>query len=280
MKFICMFAALAFSLRAQTFEAASVKPVPLPYSGDMSLSGGPGTPDPGQITWHFIDLFRLIVRAYDVGDDQVLGPSWMAGTDFSIVAKIPGNTSAVDFQTMLRNLLAERFHLKVHHENKEGPGYDLVVTEKGPKMKRAPDNEGRADVRVSVGGGNSQVHSDNYMTMAELADWLGRGGMINLSQRDYGAAVGAIPVRPRVVDRTGLSGKFDFTLDFAGGYSFDLRAQPKLVGSVGSTATDPAGGTTIFSTLERQLGLRLAKTKDVPLDVIVVDHVDKVPTEN
>ena len=98
----------------------------------------------------------------------------------------------------------------------------------------------------------------------------------------------ALP-RARVTDKTGLRGKYDFTLEYACEGCRGLGAMaanlPLLAGRVQADpppASDPAGNglPTIFAALEKQLGLRLAKTHDIPLDVIVVDRVEKVPTEN
>lgn len=302
------------------FDAASVKVAPpATMGGDYRERGGPGTADPGQITYPLTTLFDLITKAYGVGDDQISAPAWVGTAHYSVVAKIPPNTSRDEFRLMLQNLLADRFHLTYHHDTKEVAGYDLVVASGGPKMKLAPpdnddaasppsdrdtttkgkdrslaqqaadsmktDNKGfpplepGSQFSLSVGGG--KVRSTNRMTMAELADWLGNRGMINLSEGNIGITLGALPTRPRVVDKTRLSGTFDFTMEFAGAYSFQIQNLPKFAGRGGSdSASDPTGLPTIFVALEKQLGLKLVKTKNVPLDVLVIDNAYKVPTQN
>jgi len=287
------------------FEAASVKPAAPAVPGvDYRDRGGPGTEDPGQITWPLTTMLDLIMRAYGVDLDQVAGPAWIGVAHYSVVAKLPPNTGKDEFRLMLQGLLAERFHLAFHRETREVAGYDLVVAGSAPKMKpAAPDNavappsppSGRGmetDDRgfpplrpgdpfaLAVGGGNAMVRSRNRMTMAQLADWLGSGGMINLANHDTGTTLGALPLRPRVIDRTGLSGTFDFTLEFAGGYSFQLQNLPLLAGRGAKDAAGDPAGPTIFVALEKQLGLKLVKARNVPLEVIVIDQVDRVPTEN
>jgi uncharacterized protein (TIGR03435 family) len=167
------------------FEAASVKVAPPATPGvDYRMRGGPGTEDPGQISYPLTTLYQLMLLAYNVSDDQISGPSWIGVTHYSVVAKIPPNTSKDQFRLMLQNLLAERFHLTLHHETKEGAGYELVLAPKGPKMKPSPP-EGD-DVAATNGFpyrapgqhfalsiGRGLVRTTNRMTMAELADWLG-----------------------------------------------------------------------------------------------------------
>ena len=90
------------------------------------MRGGPGTDDLGQITYPRVPLLTLLTKAYGVGADQVSGPSWLTTEMYSVVAKIPPNTTKDDFNLMLQNLLAERFHLTLRHESKDFPGYELV----------------------------------------------------------------------------------------------------------------------------------------------------------
>src|ERR1019366_1602300 len=109
------------------FEVASVKPagpLPIPSGGSSSGSfsgssfrvrGGPGTDDPGQFTAPSVSLLTLLEMAYGVRFDQVSGPDWLISERYSIVAKLPPKTTKDQFNLMLQNLLAERFHLTLHH---------------------------------------------------------------------------------------------------------------------------------------------------------------------
>ena len=111
---------------------------------------------------------------------------------------------------------------------------------------------------------DSMVHSSHRETMEQFAADLG-----SLISESDGYSRG--PIAPRVVDKTGLAGTFEFRLEFA--------ASPELLQRV-PVEMEPAGGRTIFAAMEKQLGLKLNKVPNVPVDFIVIDHADKVPTEN
>ena len=105
-----------------TFEAASVKPAGPFVPGEMGgMRGGPGTGDPGRITIPRATLSDLLARAYDVWLDQISGPAWLndrSAYAYRIDATLPPNTTTEQFRLMLQNPLAERFHLRLHHETK------------------------------------------------------------------------------------------------------------------------------------------------------------------
>src|ERR1035438_5651264 len=98
---------------------------------------GPGTEDPGRITAARATLANLLTRAYDVRYDQISGPLWLndGSYAYAIDATIPPNTTKDQFRLMLQNLLAERFHLKLHHQAQARSGYELTVAPGGPKLK-------------------------------------------------------------------------------------------------------------------------------------------------
>src|SRR5271157_134132 len=122
-----------------TFEVASVKPA-APLTGNMirvMMRGGPGTPDPGQITYNNVTLKDVLTNAYGVKRFQISGPGWLDSERFDIVAKLPRGATKAEFMVMLQNLLAERFKLTLHREKKDLPMYALVVAKNGPKMKES-----------------------------------------------------------------------------------------------------------------------------------------------
>ena len=261
------------------FEVASVRPAPPVVAGtDCSMRGGPGTSDPGRITYPCTWLGTLLTKAYGVRHDQISGlPGWSETQAYSIVAKIPPNTTKDQFNLMLQNLLAERFHLTLHHETREFQVYTLLVAKGGPKMKPSlPDPQAEtsppkgfpvlgpgARVATATGYGPlyGSVRSTHRQTMAEFAEGL--GAMVNMSNGD--GIVRGGPPPAHVIDKTGLTGEFDFTLEFAG--------------AVFPGGADESLAPTLFVALEKQLGLKLEKGK-AGLDVLVIDHVDKGPTEN
>src|SRR5690349_9630749 len=103
----------AFAQSGPTFEAASVKPAEAQPGGTMRvmMSGGPGTPNPGQLTYTNVTLKNVIQNAYNVKGYQINGPKWLDSERFDIVAKVPHGASKEDFRVMLQNLLAERFKM-------------------------------------------------------------------------------------------------------------------------------------------------------------------------
>jgi len=122
-----------------TFEVASVRPsAPVPPSGGVYFGparGGPGTPDPGQITWSYATLKVMLLTAYDVKNYQISGPAWLDTERYDAIAKVPADGTKEQVRVMWQNLLAERFGLIVHHESREFQVEELVVAKGGPKLK-------------------------------------------------------------------------------------------------------------------------------------------------
>ena len=219
------------------FEVASVKPA-APITGNrimVGMRGGPGTPDPGQITYNNVTVKNVLTNAYGVKGFQISGPGWLDSERYDIVAKLPRGATKAEFMVMLQNLLAERFKLTLHREKKDLPMYALVVGKNGPKMKESVDEAapkegdapkgggpadgpgrvpwagsrwartasrccrragGRGATAMMLMNGNARMTA-NGQSMARLAEML--SGQLDLP----------------VVDMTGLTGKYDFTLYFA-----------------------------------------------------------------
>ena len=128
------------------FEVASVKPA-APQTGGrvfVGRQGGPGTPDPGRVTYTNVALKNLITMAYDVKPYQVTGPDWLETERFDIQAKLPQGATKEQANMMMQNLLAERFKLSFHKVTKEFPLYELVVGKNGPKLKASVEDPGAA----------------------------------------------------------------------------------------------------------------------------------------
>ncbi len=290
------------------FDAASVKVVAPPVPS--SAVGGPGTSTPGRYLMRATRI-QLLARAYDVPEDRISGgpgltrDSMLSGV-YEINATMAPDTTKEQFQSMLRNLLAERFHLRVHHETRNFPAYVLVVAKGGPKLKEVKPDPNPAPIPP----GPSVMGKDGFPVLPPgphtAQSWSGENWRFKYQERSMAELVATLPLmivrgqgvsvlsdsgtrRPRVTDKTGLTGKYDFTLEFSCPACFAAVAvpvsavgapQPPGDASAAEAASEPAGGPTVFVALEKQLGLRLEKAKDIPLDVIVVDHIDKVPTEN
>jgi uncharacterized protein (TIGR03435 family) len=132
-------ALLTVGVFCQSFEVASVK-VSRSTGGRITMSGGPGTSDPGRISYTNITLRRVLLASYDVKSYQLIGPDWLDIARFDIAAKIPEGATKEELQAMLRELLASRFKMTTHRESKELSVYTLLVAKNGPKIKpQAPD---------------------------------------------------------------------------------------------------------------------------------------------
>jgi uncharacterized protein (TIGR03435 family) len=277
--FTAVFAsAVAFgqSPESLTFEVASVKPAPVPTTGGVFFGparGGPGTPDPGQITWSFVRLQDLLTTAYDVKPYQVSGPGWLATERYNVVAKVPMGATKEQVRVMWQNLIRERFTLVLHHESKEFQVEDLVIGKDGSKLKQSAEDP---DAALLVGPPKRDKNGALDRPGAIATIFPGPDSHISTVAKSQplshltnmlGNALG----HP-VIDKTGLTGKFDYTIDF----KFVFPAQPEAEAAA-PVASDP--GPDIASAVQQQLGLKLVPGR-AKLDVLVIDSAARVPTEN
>jgi uncharacterized protein (TIGR03435 family) len=260
---------------AQSFEVASIKPAAPMQSGRIMIGmrGGPGTEDPGQMTFTNSSIGDLIQSAYDVKSYQVTGPGWLQTERFDVVARVPAGTTKADSRIMLQHLLADRFRLVLHRSTKEASVYALVVAKGGPKLKEstteAVTEPGRVSggMRMMIAPGARMRMDAQGTTIPKLVDALG------------------MQVDRPIVDMTGLTGTYDVTLEFAPDPAI-LQAKMASMGvpppppdGVGPTLADNGPLATIFTALPEQLGLRLEARKG-PVELLVIDSVEKTPTDN
>ena len=272
-------AAFAQPAGEPAFEAASVKLAT--GSGRPSMKGGPGTTDEGRIAYANVTLADALARADDVRTYQVSGPGWLSFERYQIDARIPPGTTKQQFQRMLQNLLAQRFHLALHREIREFAGYELVVGKGGSKLKPS----------VATGDGTQEMPDSPPKIDANGFPILTAPGLV-LMEGVRGKAVvtyltgRAQPIsaladrisrefRLPVVDKTGLSGAFDFTLEFA---PQPPGALPSAVLEEGPGAFDDSAPN-LITAVQQQLGLKLLPRK-IALEVLVIDRADRVPVEN
>src|SRR4051812_689501 len=116
--YLCTFVGATAFGQSPIFEAASVRPAQTDARARSSMRGGPGTSDPGQITYTNVMLMSVLLRAYDVKTYQVTGPDWLSSRRYDITAKIPPGATKEQFNRMLQGLLVDRFHLALHHETR------------------------------------------------------------------------------------------------------------------------------------------------------------------
>jgi uncharacterized protein (TIGR03435 family) len=249
--FVAVASACRGPVRAQpvtkslSFEAASVRP-----SKSIQSYGVRFTPD--GISAKGVPLKFIIRSAYSQFRDPLWSgePPWLASESYDIEAKF----NPADFKDltddqrhiMLQNLLAERFKLVVHRETREIPEYALVVTKGGAKLRVADAEKYMRD-------------DSNHLYC--------RAGLTNFRQctmAEFAADASIVGIDRIVVDKTGLTGRYDFELIYS-------RQTTQA-----STAPDAAPD--IFTALQEQLGLKLEPIKG-PLETIVVDRVER-PSEN
>jgi uncharacterized protein (TIGR03435 family) len=227
-----------------------------------------------------VGLRGLLTLAYGVQRYQVIGPDWLDSERYDVNATIRPGATKEEANAMVRKLLAERFRVSLLHETRDMPVYELTVGKSGPKGLRAsvedasplavtpkplqsdknglpPLAPGRPSILMTMQG--MVVHlTASTQTFAAFAGFLTNSGQLQIP----------------VVDKTGLLGSYDFVLDFVP----DLVAQQGQVPGAAGVPSQ-ADGPSIYVALQEQLGLRLEQKKG-PVDVLVVDHADKVPVEN
>jgi uncharacterized protein (TIGR03435 family) len=271
------------------FEVVSIKPSPAidPNQGfSMGCSGGPETKDPVMFRCQNMDLRNLITRAYSIPTFRLTAPSWLSEQRFEISAKIPPGTSKYQFPLMLQSLLLDRFQLAVHHESKELAKFDLVLAKNGPKFKESADAPPpKAGDSPRDASGPPSNDKDGYPILAPgrpgMAMMNGRARMVypQWTMEKFAEVVGLQLHKP-VTDATGLKGKYDLSLYWA---VASVRAAPPQPSGPGAIPLAPApendSGPTFEQALQDQLGLRLEPKKG-PVDFLIVDHIEKLPSEN
>ena len=299
----------AGSLLGQTpaFEVASIKPSE-PITPAMVASGKLHAGmkiDGKRVDIGNFGMMQLICKAYDVKTYQVSGPSWLqgaglAGQRFDIVANLPEGATKEQIPQMLQALLAERFKLAIHRDSKDQAIYAMVVG-KGPlkiKESGAPPAAPGGEAPNPAVTGSSSVSVSQTKTGAVVSDGTGKTQKMipspdgkSMRFEISGAtlaelAEGLTPMADHpIVDMTGLTGKYDVTLEIS---MQDLMNAARAAGAAvpaapaadpskpAEAASDPGGS--LFTAIQ-SLGLKLEPRKS-PMTFIVVDHVEKMPTEN
>jgi uncharacterized protein (TIGR03435 family) len=259
----------------QPFEVATIKPSAPDEKSFGRITGG-------QIQANALPLMFLVNFAWDLNPNNkeslVNAPKWLETAKFDINAKAGANVRVdkfagqtlinfEDLRSMLRAMLTERFQMKTHMEERPVTAYTLVAA--GPKLKPTADPTERTKCKEGPGpdGKDPRIASPilnrlltcQNMTMAQIGDELQR------------VANGYI-YNP-VIDSTGLKGSYDFTL------SFSSADKVQLTAGADASSADPSGALSIFDAVNRQLGLKLEKTKR-PYPVLVIDSMSETPTEN
>ncbi len=249
--FLCVLtAAVAGAALGQEFEVVSVKP-------NKSASNSSSThSDQGRLSASNVSLRSLIVMAYGVKDYQVEAPDWLRWERYDLAAKFPEalprnrEKYGAALQAMLQKMLLERFKVAIHRDTRTFAVYGLVVGKSGIRFKEVPDGDSHNQ------NSDNNHYTGTCVSMVSFAEWLAR-------RMDM-----------PVLDMTGLKGFYDMKLDWVP----EPRPSADGKGDL-PAAADPPQGPTLTIALQEQLGLKL-ETRKAPLEVLVVDHAERVPTDN
>lgn len=297
-----VFATTVAFAQTATFEVASIKKVE-PLSVNSVMSGGMNlgmTIDNAMVNVKSMSLAELMRVAYKVKPYQITGPEWLSAERFTITAKMPAGSTRDQVPEMIQGLLAERFKLAFHRTTTEQSVYALTVMKSGLKLpESAPDDpapggpssgpaaplaatptDGSAQVRVNVSSDSSGTISsaspNGTMKMLPREN----GMRIQLSKMN---AVGMVDMLGRfverpVVDMTDLKGRYDLTLDVGMEDMLALARAAGMAVPIQAPANSAPGSSAVFTAIQ-QYGLKLEPRK-APIEMLVIDRVEKTPTDN
>jgi uncharacterized protein (TIGR03435 family) len=259
------------------FEVASIRPSSRPPAGPVGVRIGPT-----EARFTYVSLRAYVAAAYGVRDHEIAGPGWLATAIFDIVAKMPEGATVDQVPAMPRTLLEQRFHIRTHREPRELPVYGLEVSPRGPRLVRLPDEATPPGPFTSESGpvGGRKVTT------------LGDGSRFAIGANRFEATrvtmVGLADLLAPLVDRpivnmTGLEGRYTVALELA---ADDFQAlMSRSVAAAGFPASadalrlaETAAAVAVPDALER-VGL-LLRARRAPVDMLVVDSIDRTPTEN
>jgi uncharacterized protein (TIGR03435 family) len=239
-----LMAANVWAADGPVFEAASI------HTADPGEAGPGDIPrnmdsSPGHFIMRNVPLRYCLEWAWDLKDYEISGPDWIKSENrYDIVANAPGPATDDQMRLMLRNLLTERFQMKIHRETRNLDVYVL-----GPGKGDLKVKEASADEQTSLGVG--QAKGSVKFTNQPISRFT-----FMLTRR----------LDKPTLDETGLKGMYDFTIDLSG------------LGYNGNPPQDTSAPS-VFTTVQQNLGLRLEAAKR-PVDILVIDHAEKVPTAN
>ncbi len=252
-KLVCMATLAAGSALAQTrpaFEVASIKPATGGSGGGpAAFRGGAIQATPGNLVMRGVRFSAAVRWAYSLQDYQVSGPAWINEDRYDIVAKADGPAPENELRLMAQTLLIERFKLAFHRQTKEMQALAFTVAKGGHKLKESA-TEGPPSMKPN---GRMGVSAERA-TVAEMATMLSQ------------------PLRMPILDQTELTGKYDFTIDMTPYITDEMMKR-------GAASGPPDILGIAMAAAHEQLGLKLEARK-LPVEMLIIDHAEKTPTEN
>jgi uncharacterized protein (TIGR03435 family) len=227
------------------FDEASIRPSQTPQGRGLPSLREDIKTEPARLTMSNVTLNTAARWAYKLGVYEISGPDWISNDRYDILATAAAPVSEDQIRTMLQSLLAERFKLTVHRQQKDVSGYALAMGKKTPKITEVTEGGGGEGSMT----GAALVFEGHKMPLSRLTDIL--------------ASALKLPVR----NMTGLEGNYDFKLDMR---SYLLNRQP------GDPPLDLAG--IAITAIDEQLGLRLEARK-IGVNMLMVDRAEK-PGDN
>jgi uncharacterized protein (TIGR03435 family) len=282
MKLLLVFLVAALAGASPEFEVATVRPTKLTGEPVLNLSVTLG---PSQVRIAAIPLRDIIALAYRIQPNQVIGPEWIQSTPFDISAKLPAGTQVEQIPDMLQALLAERFALVAHGDNRQADVYALVVG-KPPLRLHAHEGESRvtatADAQTWALAGNTSGLSNDRGNGSSYSFAIGRFEGRKLTVQGLAIELSRYSPRP-IVDVTNLSGEFDMSFEVSSeryrqmlmraAYNSGMSIPAQMLLQMDAVAVDY-----LLEAVE-QMGLRL-ESRRMPVDVMVIDAIRRTPTEN
>jgi len=251
--------AVAFAQQRPEFEVASIRPSNPAESFINARTPSLQADASRNLVFKQTSIANMIMLAYGVGAPQIIGPDWLSVKElsradhFDVSARIPEGSTPGQVPPMLQSLLADRFHLTFHQETRVLGAYALVVGKNGLKLKATS-----GDSPTGKGVCNRSFAQRPGATLA--AECKGIAGA-DIAQQIQTLAPGYFREGP-IVDMTNLTGFYDFSLEW-------ITVQQSAAG---------VDGPSMFAAVE-QLGLKIESRKQ-SMQVLVIDRVDRMPTEN
>jgi uncharacterized protein (TIGR03435 family) len=277
------------------FDVATIKPTAPDFTGQrFQLLPG------GKVNLQGVTLKLILQQIWNLPEEMIVGaPKWMGEDRYDITAKPPAsalsdtstqgqNGPDIDFEAvlaMVRNLITDRFKMVSHTEDRPISAYTLTAVK--PKMKKA-DPASRTRFKEGPAAADAKNDPRNKMPILGRLVTAQNVTMAYLAEQLQFIASGY--VHTSVLDSTGLTGGYDFTLSFSpacalqpggcggGGRGGDGAASGSPAAD-SQGASDPTGAVSLMDAMEKQLGLKLEK-QTRPVSVLVIDHIERKPTEN
>jgi uncharacterized protein (TIGR03435 family) len=223
-------------------------------------------------------LATLVMKAYDLRTFQFEAPDWLRTQQFLVMAKVPPETTSEQFRGMLQRMVEQRFHLTHHREQREMQGYELVVGKGGPKLSASSPSQPAPDPTAKRD--DTKVGKDGFPDRPGVFN-TPAGHKIRMNDQSMGqlAVMLTHPASRPVVDATKLRGTYDITLYWSSDTVTTETPPTPDLRNAGGDSDALRLGPSLTSALQSQLGLKL-EPKKLLIDVFVIDHIEKTPTEN